>query len=156
MDTLKADLWPEAGRRSEFHLTDSGLAASLLGADADALASPTHPATGPLLETFAVNEIARQLSTLPNRCTLSHYRDRQGREIDLIAETTNGQVAAVEVKATTSPSPKHLNNLRWLRDKLDNTVPGAFQTGILLHTGPHAATLGDRLHLRPINTLWTQ
>ena len=149
-------LWPKAGRRSKFHLTDSGLAASLLGADADALASPTHPATGPLLETFTVNEIARQLTSAPTRCTLSHYRDRQGREIDLIAEATNGHVAAIEIKATTSPSPKHLGNLRWLRNKLDDTNPGAFQTGILLHTGPHAATLDDRLHLRPINTLWTR
>ena len=149
-------LWPKAGRRSKFHLTDSGLAASLLGADAAALGSPTHPATGPLLETFTVNEIARQLTSVPIRCTLSHYRDRQGREIDLIAETANGHVAAIEVKATTSPSPKHLGNLRWLRNKLDDTIPGTFQTGILLHTGPHAATLDDRLHLRPINTLWTQ
>ena len=149
-------LWPKAGRRSKFHLTDSGLAASLLGADADALGSPTHPATGPLLETFTVNEIARQLTSLPTRCTLSHYRDRQSREIDLIAEATNGHVVAIEIKATTSPSPKHLDTLRWLRDKLDDTNPGAFQTGILLHTGPHAATLDDRLHIRPINTLWTR
>lgn len=149
-------LWPKAGRRPKFHLTDSGLAASLVGADADALALPTHPATGPLLETFTVNEIARQLATVPTRCTLSHYRDRRGREIDLILEARNGHVVAVEVKATTSPALKHLDNLRWLRDKLDDTNPGAFRTGILLHTGAHAATLDDRLHLRPINTLWSR
>ncbi len=110
---------------------------------------------GPLLETFAFNDIARQLAALPTRCTLSHYRDRKGREIDLVLEARNGHVIAVEIKATTSPSVKHLDNLRWLRDKLDGTSPGSFQTGILLHTGPHAATLGDRLHLRPISTLWT-
>ena len=54
------------------------------------------------------------------RCTLSHYGDRQGREIDLIAETRNGHVAAIEIKSTTSP--KHLHNLRWLRNKLDETM----------------------------------
>ena len=43
-------------RRPKFHITDSGLAASLLGVNAEALASPTAPATGPLLETFVVNE----------------------------------------------------------------------------------------------------
>lgn len=148
-------LWPKAGRRPKYHITDSGLAASLLGADADALASPTHPATGPLLETFAVNEIARQLAALPTRHTLSHYRDRQGREIDLVLEARNGRIAAVEIKATASPALKHIDSLRWLRDKLDHTSPGTFQTGILLHTGTHAATLDDRLHLRPINTLWS-
>ena len=148
-------LWPKAGRSPKFHITDSGLAASLLGADADALASPTHPATGPLLETFTVNEVARQLAALPTRCTLSHYRDRQGREIDLVLETRNGHVVAVEIKATSSPALKHLDNLRWLRNKLDGANPGTFQAGILLHTGPHAATLDDRLHLRPISTLWS-
>ena len=148
-------LWPKAGRSPKFHITDSGLAASLLGADADALASPTHPATGPLLETFTVNEVARQLAALPTRCTLSHYRDRQGREIDLVLEARSGHVVAVEIKATSSPSLKHLDNLRWLRNKLDDANPGTFQSGILLHTGPHAATLDDRLHLRPISTLWS-
>ena len=148
-------LWPKAGRRPKFHITDSGLAASLVGANADALASPTHPATGPLLETFAFNEVARQLEALPTRCTLSHYRDRQGREIDLVLEARNGRVVAVEVKATTSPALKHLDNLRWLRDKLDSANPGTFQAGVLLHTGAHAATLGNRLHMRPISTLWT-
>ncbi|MCY3786702.1 MAG: ATP-binding protein [bacterium] len=148
-------LWPKAGRRPKFHITDSGLAATLLGADADAMASPTHPATGPLLETFTVNEVARQLAALPTRCTLSHYRDRQGREIDLILEASDGGLAAVEVKATTSPALEHLDNLRWLRDRLDGIDPGAFRTGILLHTGAHAATLDDRLHLRPLNTLWS-
>ena len=147
-------LWPKAGRRPKFHITDSGLAASLLGASADAMASPTHTATGPLLETFTVNEIARQLAALPARCALSHYRDRQGREVDLILEAANGHVAAVEVKATTSPAVGHLDSLRWLRDKLDGVSPGAFRIGILLHTGAHAATLDDRLHLRPISSLW--
>ncbi len=37
-------------RQPKFHITDSGLAASPLGVDADALASPTAPASGPLLE----------------------------------------------------------------------------------------------------------
>jgi len=149
-------LWPKASRRSKFHITDSGLAASLLGADTGALASPNHPATGPLLESFVFNEIARQLAALPNRCTLSHYRDRHGREVDIVLEARNGHVVAIEVKATTSPALKHLDNLRWLRDKLDSANPGTFQTGILLHTGAHAATLDDRLHLRPISTLWTR
>ncbi len=148
-------LWPKAGRRPKFHVTDSGLAASLLDANTDALTSPTHPATGPLLKSFVFNEIARQLTAMPNRYNLSHYRDRHGREVDVVLEAKNGYVVAVEIKATTSPSLKHLDNLRWLRDKLDSANPGAFQTGILLHTGAHSATLDDRLHLRPISTLWT-
>ena len=147
-------LTASTARRPKFHLTDSGLAASLLGVDANALASPTAPATGPLLETFAVNEIARQLSASPRAYTLSHYRDHKDREVDLILKADNDDVVAVEIKATSSPASKHMAHLRWLRDQLDAVSPGTFRAGILLHTGPYTLSLDDRLHMRPIGCLW--
>jgi len=146
--------------RPKIHITDSGLAANLIGVDPGALASPTAPASGPLLETFAVNEIARQIAASFQDCTLYHWRNHQdrryrGREIDLILEVPNGGVAAVEIKAAPSPSADAVDHLRWLRDKLDATSPGAFRAGILLHTGPYTLSIGDRIHLRPINCLWS-
>lgn len=148
-------LTASTARRPKFHITDSGLAASLLGTDANALASPTNPATGPLLETYAVNEIARQLSASVRAYTLSHYRDHKDREIDLIIKADNDDVVAVEIKATSSPTAKHMAHLRWLRDQLDTVSPDSFRGGILLHTGPYAVTLDDRLHMRPISCLWS-
>ena len=143
-------------RRPKFHITDSGLAASLLGLDADALMPPTAPAAGPLLETFAVNEIARQLSATGQDLTLSHYRDNQGREVDLVIEAPNGDIVAVEIKATRSPSRAQLNHLAWLRDKLDLVAPGSYRAGILLHTGDQHGKIGDRLYLRPLQSLWSE
>lgn len=146
--------------RPKIHLTDSGLAASLLGVDSDALASPTAPSAGPLLETFAVNEIARQIAASSREIALYHWRNHQdrqyrGREVDLILEASNGDVVAVEIKATSSPPTDAVDHLRWLRDKLDATAPSTFQAGILLHTGPYTLSAGDRLHLRPLNCLWS-
>ncbi len=112
-------------------------------------------ATGNLIETFTVNEIARQLSTTEQDILLSHYRDNQGHEVDLVLEAPNGAVVAVEIKATSSPSRAQLNHLAWLRDKLDVAAPGSYQAGILLHTGNQHGKIGDRLHLRPINSLWS-
>ena len=142
-------------RRPKFHLTDSGLAASLLGVDADALSPSTAPSTGPLLETFAVNEIARQISASDREIMLSHYRDNRGHEVDLILETPRGEVVSVEIKATRSPNPAQLEHLAWLRDKLDHVAPGAFLAGVLLHTGDQHGKIGDRLHLRPVSCLWS-
>ena len=142
-------------RRSKYHVTDSGLAAGLLHTHADALAAPTAPAAGPLLETFAVNEIARQLAASARDCALSHYRDTQGREVDLVLEDPGGAVVAVEVKATQSPDPRQLRPLAWFRDRLDAVAPGAFRAGVLLHTGSQSGKLDDRLHLRPIDSLWS-
>ena len=117
--------------------------------------SPAAPATGPLLETFAVNEVARQLSTTEHDLSLTHYRDNQGREVNLVLEAPNGDVVAVEIKATRSPNLAHLNHLAWLRDKLDIVAPGSYRAGILLHTGDQHGKIGDRLHLRPLNSLWS-
>ena len=98
-------------------MTDTGLAARLLGLGPDALASHTSPATGPLLESFTVNEITRQLGTAPQGRNLWHYRDRQNHEVDLVLEGDDGKVVAVEIKATSSPALNHIDNLRWLRNK---------------------------------------
>lgn len=159
METLPA--WSRsplgrAVRRPKMHLTDSGLAAALLATSAEALAAPTSTSVGPLLETFVVNEIARQVSTSPRRPALRHYRDRDGREVDLVLEWRDGSAVAVEVKASQSPSPSATGQLAWLRGRLDAASPGAFRAGILLHTGEAHLKLGDRLYMAPIDTLWSE
>ncbi len=141
-------------RRPKLHLTDSGLAAALSGVDAAALRTPTATATGALLETFAVSEIARQLAASADRATLYHYRDNAGREADLIVERPDGTIVAVEIKATSSPRATDLRHIAALRDSLDRAEPGAFRAGILLHTGRHALSFGDRLRSAPLATLW--
>ena len=141
-------------RRPKVHITDTGLAAGLLGLDADALTVPTAPSTGPLLETFVVNEIARQISASGGGPRLHHYRDHQGHEVDLVIERSDGAVVAVEIKATSSPSVAHLHQAAWLRDRIDAAASGTFRAGILLHTGEQRFTVGDRLHIQPIDCLW--
>ena len=141
-------------RRPKVHMTDTGLAASLMGLDAGALTVPTAPATGPLLETFVVNEVACAVSASAEGLRLHHYRDHQGHEIDLVIERADGAVVAVEIKATSSPSVAQMRHVGWLRQRIDAAAPGAFRAGILLHTGEQHLTVGDRLHVRPIDTLW--
>lgn len=141
-------------RRPKVYFADTGMAAALLGIDADALASPTSTVAGPLLETFVLNELARQaIETAEVR--LHHLRHYDGNEVDIVAERSDGAVAAIEVKATGSPSDSHLKPLRTLRDRLDRSAPGIFRIGVLLHTGPYCHRIGDRLWLAPINVLWS-
>lgn len=143
-----------AVKRPKLHIADTGLACALLRLDASALRPPTATMTGPLVESFAVNEIARQLSASDEEIDLLHYRDNTGKEVDLVLESGGGGIVAIEVKATASPSGEQLRHLAWLRDRLDRTEPGAFKAGVLLHCGSHAYKLGDRLHTVPIDHLW--
>lgn len=143
-----------AVRRPKLHFADTGMAAALLGVSAEALASPTSTVAGSLLESFVTNELTRQ-TTGPADMRIHNLRDYDGHEVDIVLERADGALAAIEVKATGSPSENHLKPLRWLRDRLDRAAPGLFRIGVLLHTGPHCHRIGDRLWLAPINTLWS-
>ena len=147
------NLTSRAVRRPKLHIADTGLAASLLGVAPDALMKASSPALGALAESFAVNEIARQATSAQTRMSLWHYRDAH-HEVDLILERPDGSVVAVEVKASSSPSPDGLRHLRWMRDRLDAVAPGCFAAGVLLHMGPHEVSLGDRLRMWPLSSLW--
>lgn len=143
-----------SARSAKLHLTDTGLATQLLGLSPSALAPPTSPMTGPLLESFVVNEIKKQLSTSGVAISLGHYREKQAREIALMLERQDGAVLAIEVKATGSPTLSQLKHVAWMRDKLDLVDKECFKAGILLHTGTQCFKVGDRLHLLPIAALW--
>ncbi len=141
-------------RRPKLHIADSGLAAGLLGLTAEAVASLNHPMTGPLLETFAVNEIIRLCAATEMQVSLHHYRDSSQHEVDLVIERSDGAVAAVEIKATSSPRADDLRNLTRFRDQLDAVEPGSLRAGVLLHTGANTLPQGDRLLSASLDTLW--
>ena len=141
-------------RSPKIYLTDSGLAADLLGADSSALRSPTSPVLGRLWETFIVGEVARQVAGSAARADLYHFRAKNQREIDLIIQRPDGGIVAVEIKATVSPTSDGLRHAAWLRDRLDRSDPGSFLGGVLVHMGAQSGKVGDRLHLRPASALW--
>ena len=142
-------------RSPKMYLTDSGLAADLLGADPSALRSPTSPVLGRLWETFVVGEVARQIASCEVRADLYHFRMKNRGEIDLIIQRPDGGIVAIEIKATVSPTSDGLRHAAWLRDRLDQSDPGSFLGGVLVHMGTQSGKVGDRLHLRPASALWT-
>lgn len=137
-------------RHPKVYIADSGLAAHLLGKDPTSLARPTDPARGPLMETFVANELLRQASWLDHDVRLHHFRDRDGGEIDLIAEAADGRVVAVEVKAAQTVSTQDARRLTWLRNKIGSD----FVCGAVLHAGERSFRLNHDVYALPISTLW--
>lgn len=141
--------------RARLHLTDTGLAAALCGLDAEGLQPLTATMTGALTETFVVNEMTRLASANDMSITVQHFRNKDGREVDVVLERPNGALVAIEVKASASPRRADLAHVAWLRDRLDDVAPGSFRCGILLHAGPARHSMGDRLYSLPIDSLWS-
>lgn len=131
-------------------LTDTGLAAHLVRADAEGLRQPGSPALGGLTEAFVFTELLKLRGLTGDAFEIYHLRDRDGREIDFVLETPDGRVLAIEVKASASPSRSDANHLAWFRDK----VGPKFAAGIVLHLGEHAASYGDQLFALPVSVLW--
>lgn len=141
-------------RRPKLHAVDTGLAAGVIGKSPTQLAAPTESSTGPLVESFAVNELAKQATWSETSVRLHHLRERDGTEIDVILESSDGRIVAVEVKASAVARPADAKGMMILRDRLDR-VGDDFVGGIVFHTGRHRFPLGDRLVALPIADLWT-
>ena len=150
-----ANLTARESRREKILICDSGLAANLMRKDAASLAAVGDPARGPLVETFAVNELRKQSLVSERQPGLFHYRDHRGDvEVDVVSEA-GGEVVAWEVKASSSVSGSDARSMRRMRDRIDQVGPGTFRNGIILYAGTEVFSLGDRITALPLSALWT-
>jgi len=77
---------------------------------------------------------------------LYYYRDLEKREIDFVLETSDGRIAAVEVKAAQSVNTMDIRWLQYLRELLGTRFVG----GVLLYAGQETHSLGDRICSAPV------
>jgi len=140
--------------KPKVHVVDSGLAARLLRVTPDKLAGFNPSALtefGHVLETFVVGEIRKQISWLDESVTLGHWRTSDGAEVDLIIEFDDGTVLAFEVKCSERASGQDFRGLTQLRDALGARFVG----GVVFTTGTRSYTYADRLHVMPVDRIWT-
>ncbi len=134
----------------KLHVGDTGLVAGLLNVTSEAVYRDRH-LYGPLLETFVFQELLRQASWRDDDVRLSHFRDRDGSEVDIVIEAPGGTLAAVEVKAAATIGEGDFRGLARLREHLGER----FACGVLLHDGDSVLSFGDRLFAAPVATLWS-
>lgn len=143
-----------AARAPKLHLVDSGVAARLMRLTPAKLAARTATALtefGHLLETFVVGEVLKQASWTDWVIDSGHWRTRDGDEVDLVIEREDGMIVAFEVKASGRVPGPDLAPLRKLRD----TVGDRFLAGVALYLGARSYTYEDRLHVMPVDQIWT-
>ncbi|MCZ8132576.1 MAG: ATP-binding protein [Steroidobacteraceae bacterium] len=133
----------------KLHVGDTGVACALLGVDAAGLWQD-RSTFGQLLETFVYQELRRQASWYTGEIRFSHFRDKDGAEVDLVLEREGGQIAGVEVKAAATVTTADFRGLRKLRDASGRK----FASGVVLYDGETVAGFGDEMHAVPIRTLW--
>ena len=132
------------------YLTDSGLAAWLMGADRESLKRDSD-ARGRIIDTYVAAQLRAEVEASAGRVQMFHMRTQGGEhKIDLIVEFGR-RLAAFEVKTSSAPGPRDARHIAWLRDRLP---PDRFAGGVVFHTGPHRYRLGDEIEAVPIAGLW--
>jgi uncharacterized protein len=132
----------------KLHISDTGIAAALLGMNADRL-NINRTLLGQLLETFVFQELRRQASADSEPIAFYHFRNRDDHEVDIVLE--NGlSVAGVEVKASATVKNEDFRGLR----KLQEIAGQHFVCGVVIYDGETTLSFGSQLFAVPISVLW--
>ncbi len=95
----------------KMYFYDTGLACYLLGIK-DAQILPTHPLRGALFENYLVTEIAKAFFHHRQKPPLYFWRDKLGREIDLLLELGN-ELYPIEIKSGQTIAADAFDTLTW-------------------------------------------
>jgi uncharacterized protein len=132
------------------HITDPGLLGPLLGLDTRAVLRSAD-LLGRVIDSFVTAQLRAELPVCDESPRLFHVRESHGRqEIDLVIESADGRVVALEIKADSSPPAAAARHLAWMRDRLGDR----FAFGAVLHSGPRPFMIGDRIAALPICCIW--
>jgi uncharacterized protein len=133
----------------KLYLSDTGLHAALVGANAQRIHEDTGLA-GALFETFVATELERQASWSSEPLSFWHYREDK-REVDVIVERPSGEIVGVEVKASATVRAQDFRGLTHLRERVGKRL----RSGVILYAGELTLPFGERLWAVPLQALWT-
>jgi hypothetical protein len=87
---------------------------------------------------------------LDEHISLSHYRDKDQDEVDLVLENETAELVGIEVKAAATVNASDFKGLRKLADASGDTL----RLGLVLYDGENTIPFGDRLFAAPLSSLW--
>ena len=134
----------------KLHFLDSGLLAGLRGLSPDRV-SRDRTLFGPLLESFVFGELLKLASWAEDRYVFSHFRDKDGNEVDVVMEDGHGSVVGIEVKSSATVSRRDFSGL----ERLQAACGDRFALGLVLHDNDRTIPFGGRLAAAPLSTLWS-
>lgn len=129
--------------------TDSGILCHLLGLSKAKLMQ-SEQLFGRILENFVVNELHKQASWMLTPPTFSHFRTESGVEVDIIIETPDSDLIALEIKRSSKISKGDFKGLEYFSDLVGNKL----KMGIVFYSGKNIINYRDRLYAMPIDVLW--
>lgn len=136
-------------KRPKILLNDSGLIAHLVGLD-ERQVEKDATSFRHALECFVAMELRKQISWSETRPSMYHFRTHKNVEVDLVLESSSGDLVGIEVKTAASVRGEDVHGLELFRELAGDK----FRRGIVLYGGSDSVPLGKNLHALPIESLW--
>ena len=133
----------------KLHFQDSGLLAALRDVSPDTLARD-KTAFGPILETFVFSELRKIASWSTQRCSFSHFRDKDRNEVDIVLENRRGEIVGIEVKSSATVTPGDFSGMR----RLAEACGSKFVQGMVLYDHDSVVPFADNMFAAPLSALW--
>ncbi len=134
----------------KLHFLDAGLLAALRDISPDVMRKD-KTSFGPVLETFVFSELQKIATWSGQRCTFSHFRDKDKNEVDIVIENRRGEVVGIEVKSSASVSTSDFSGMR----KLAEACGDKFVLGLVLYDHDQVVPFGDKMMAAPLSCLWS-
>lgn len=126
---------------SKFYLFDCGVSAALTGRKEIAIGTPEY---GKQLEQAVFLEIKTYLSYTRSEKKLEYWRSLSKFEIDFLVYENIKQIVAIEVKASSHPSPKDFKGFKAFEEEIP-----LFKKIIVCHAS-HPQITNDQIEILPI------
>lgn len=134
----------------KLHFLDAGLLAALRDISPDVVRKD-KTSFGAVLETFVFSELQKIATWSEQRCSFSHYRDKDKNEVDIVLENRRGEVVGIEVKSSATVSSSDFSGMR----KLAEACGDKFIQGLVLYDHDQVVPFAENMLAAPLSSLWS-
>lgn len=136
------------GKSPKYFATDTGLIANCLQWDEEGTFLDSD-LSGKLIESWVYHELSALVGCAREKYLISHYRDKDKREIDFIVSNSRNELLGIEVKTGGRVGKEDFKHLKWFAE---NIAKAPF-TGIVLYSGNDILPFGEGLYAVPLATM---
>ena len=134
-----ANISKRLSKMPKIYFYDTGLPTYLLGIE-NPSQMVSHPLRGALFENMVVAELMNRRLNEAKDPNLNFYRERNGREVDILQVGPEG-LKAYEVKSATTFHPEFLKNLQYL----DKVLPSPPIKSMVIYDGESFPPLAENI-----------
>lgn len=90
----------------------------------------SHYLRGGLFENLVIADVLKWYYNQGKRAPLYFWKDKSGKEIDLLIDKTDRQMSAIEIKSGVTATPDYFRNFSYF-----NRVSGSAQHPLVIYAG---------------------